>query len=31
VHAEPLPLEQANVALERLRAGGVEGAAVLVP
>jgi propanol-preferring alcohol dehydrogenase len=31
VHAEPLPIEQANVALERLRAGGVEGAAVLVP
>jgi propanol-preferring alcohol dehydrogenase len=28
--AEPFPLDQANVALDRLRAGGIEGAAVLV-
>jgi propanol-preferring alcohol dehydrogenase len=27
----PFPLDQANVALERLRAGTIEGAAVLVP
>jgi alcohol dehydrogenase, propanol-preferring len=30
-HVETFPLEQANVALERLRAGEVAGAAVLVP
>lgn len=28
---DPFPLEQANLALERLRAGALEGAAVLVP
>jgi propanol-preferring alcohol dehydrogenase len=28
--AEPFPLDQANVALDRLRAGRIEGAAVLV-
>ena len=31
VAAEPLPLEQANEGLERLRRGRVRGAAVLVP
>jgi propanol-preferring alcohol dehydrogenase len=30
-HVTPLPLESANVALDRLRAGQVEGALVLVP
>lgn len=30
-HVTPLPLENANVALDRLRAGEVEGALVLVP
>jgi len=30
-HTEVFPLEQANEALQRLRAGGIEGAAVLVP
>jgi propanol-preferring alcohol dehydrogenase len=31
VHATPLPLEDANLALQRLRDGNVEGALVLVP
>jgi propanol-preferring alcohol dehydrogenase len=30
-HIEPLPLADANAALERLRAGRLQGAAVLVP
>ena len=30
-HVTPLPLESANMALDRLRAGQVEGALVLVP
>nr|WP_231730375.1 zinc-dependent alcohol dehydrogenase family protein [Novosphingobium sp. Fuku2-ISO-50] len=30
-HAEALPLDQANVALDRLRRGAVEGAMVLIP
>ncbi len=31
IEAEAFPLEQANVALDRLRAGGIRGSAVLVP
>jgi len=31
MHAEALPLEEANVALDRLRSGLVTGALVLVP
>jgi propanol-preferring alcohol dehydrogenase len=31
VHVEPYPLERANEALQRLRAGAVAGAAVLTP
>jgi propanol-preferring alcohol dehydrogenase len=31
VHARPFPLEQADVALQALRAGELDGAAVLVP
>jgi propanol-preferring alcohol dehydrogenase len=31
IGAEPLPLEQANQALARLREGRVRGAAVLIP
>lgn len=30
-HTEPLPLEEANTALKRLRVGDIQGAAVLVP
>jgi propanol-preferring alcohol dehydrogenase len=30
-HVTPLPLESANIALDRLRAGEVEGALVLIP
>jgi len=30
-HTETFPLEAANTALQRLRAGNLEGAAVLVP
>jgi alcohol dehydrogenase, propanol-preferring len=30
-HVEAMPLSQANAALDRLRAGNVSGALVLVP
>jgi propanol-preferring alcohol dehydrogenase len=31
IHIEPLPLRDANLALQRLRAGQLTGAAVLIP
>lgn len=31
VEVEPMPLDQANDALERLRNGALRGAAVLIP
>jgi propanol-preferring alcohol dehydrogenase len=31
IAVEPMPLAEANAALDRLRSGGVRGAAVLLP